>query len=451
MNRRELLKAGVAGAALAAWPRVLRSAGDLPPVKRPNIVLILADDLGYECLGANGSTTYKTPVLDGLAAKGMRFDRCYAQPLCTPTRVQLMTGIYNVRNYIQFGLMDPKATTFAHLLKKAGYATCMSGKWQLGKDPELPKKFGFDEACLWQHTRRASRYANPGFEVDGKPVDYANGEYGPDIEAKFALDFITRHAKQPFFLYWPMVLTHGPFEPTPDSPDWGDKGGAKAPAGSGRTGQQHFEDMVAYMDKMVGNLTAHLDKLALRENTLILFLGDNGTGKGIVSSTGDKAVKGAKGEPNLSGMHVPMVASWPGVCATGQVCPDPIDTTDFLPTLCAATGAAVPEELKIDGRSFLPQLRGQKANPRQWLYCWYARDGGPKAAAEFAYNRRYVLHRGGELERIADDGQTTTPPDAKDDAADAGAARKTLQAALDHYADARASFLKRGGQRGQEP
>src|SRR5829696_7637550 len=112
--------------------------------KKPNVVLIMADDFGYECVTANGGQSYKTPHLDRLAAGGVRFEHCHAQPLCTPTRVQLMTGLYNVRNYSRFGLLEPDVTTFAHLLKKAGYATCIAGKWQLGHGFEGPKKFGFD-------------------------------------------------------------------------------------------------------------------------------------------------------------------------------------------------------------------------------------------------------------------------------------------------------------------
>ena len=111
------------------------------------------------------------PAIDKLAATGVRFEHCYAQPLCTPTRVQLMTGMYNVRNYINFGNMDPKAVTFGNLLKQAGYATCIAGKWQLGQDPDLPRKYGFDEFCLWQHTRRPPRYANPGLEINGVEKD----------------------------------------------------------------------------------------------------------------------------------------------------------------------------------------------------------------------------------------------------------------------------------------
>ncbi|MEZ0265448.1 MAG: sulfatase-like hydrolase/transferase, partial [Phycisphaerae bacterium] len=193
------------------------------PSPRPNVVLILADDFGYECVGANGGTSYKTPTLDKLAATGVRFEHCYAQPLCTPTRVQLMTGIYNVRNYVNFGNMDPKSVTFANLLKNAGYATGICGKWQLGHDRDLPKRFGFDESYLWQLTRRPPRYANPGLEINGKEVDYTNGEYGPDLVNEFARDFVRRHKDKPFFLYYPMMLTHDPFQPTPDSKDWDPK------------------------------------------------------------------------------------------------------------------------------------------------------------------------------------------------------------------------------------
>src|SRR5438876_2276642 len=205
---------------LALLPGITAHAADAP---KPNLILILADDLGYECLGCNGSTSYKTPALDRLAADGMRFRHCYVQPLCTPTRVQLMTGQYNVRNYIQFGLLHPEAITFGNLLKQAGYATGIAGKWQLSHGFDGPGKFGFDEYCLWQLTRRPPRYANPGLEINGKEIDYKKGEYGPDLVSDYVLDFIARKKNQPFFLYYPMMLTHPPFQPTPDSKDWDPK------------------------------------------------------------------------------------------------------------------------------------------------------------------------------------------------------------------------------------
>jgi arylsulfatase A len=124
---------------------------------RPNIILILADDFGYECVGANGGQSYRTPHLDRLAAAGMRFERCHVQPMCTPTRVELLTGLSNVRNYYAFDILLRDQVTVAHRLRDAGYATGVCGKWQLGREPDSPRHFGFDEALLWQHTRRPPR------------------------------------------------------------------------------------------------------------------------------------------------------------------------------------------------------------------------------------------------------------------------------------------------------
>ncbi|MBT8046095.1 MAG: sulfatase-like hydrolase/transferase, partial [Pontiella sp.] len=236
----------------------------------PNIVLIMADDLGYECIGANGDSEYATPVLDGLAASGMRFEHCYSQPLCTPSRVKIMTGISNVRNYDTFGILDTKATTFANLLKSNGYATAIAGKWQLGKDPAQLAKFGFDEYCLWQLEKKGSRY-NDLVCLQLNTGEQLSGGYGPDKVNGFILDFITRHKDQPFFCYYPMLLPHSPFEPTPDSKTRdADK-------------KSNFKDMVSYMDKMVGQVIAHLEELGIHENTLVLFTGDNGTHKSITS------------------------------------------------------------------------------------------------------------------------------------------------------------------------
>ena len=117
--------------------------------KQPNLILIMADDMGYECVRSNGGTSYNTPHLDELALTGARFEHCYSQPLCTPSRVKIMTGMSNFRNYVRFGVLDRKQTTFAHLLKKAGYATCIVGKWQLGQEVDSPQHFGFDQSCLW--------------------------------------------------------------------------------------------------------------------------------------------------------------------------------------------------------------------------------------------------------------------------------------------------------------
>jgi arylsulfatase A len=402
---------------------------------RPNVIVIMADDLGYETIGANGGTSYQTPHLDRLAAGGVRFTHCYVQPLCTPTRMQLMTGKYNVRNYVTFGEMDPGEVTFGNLFKGAGYATCMAGKWQLGRELDKPKRYGFDEYCLWQHLRRPSRYPNPGLEINGVEKDFTNGEYGPDIVNDYAIDFITRHKDRPFFLYYPMILTHGPYMATPDSRDWN-------PKQMGETADkspEHFADMVKYMDKLIGKLDAALDKLGIRENTLLLFFGDNGTGAGTRSMMGDRVVIGGKGQTTEAGMRVPLIASWPGAIARGKVCDDLVDSTDFLPTVCAAAGIALPADFLTDGRSFLPQLKGESGQPRPWIYCWYSPRG--ENLRELAFNQRFKLYRGGQFFDLARDPEEMNPLSVSSLSGEAAQAAKTLQAALDQYNSARPASL----------
>ncbi|MBI5772499.1 MAG: sulfatase-like hydrolase/transferase [Verrucomicrobia bacterium] len=409
--------------------------------RQPNVIVIMADDLGYETIGANGGTSYKTPVLDKLAAAGARFEHCYVQPLCTPTRVQLMTGQYNVRNYINFGNMDPKAVTFGNLFKQAGYATCITGKWQLGQDPELPKKYGFDEHCLWQHTRRPPRYANAGLEINGVEKDYTNGEYGPDLVNDYALKFVARQKDKPFFLYYPMMLTHSPYQPTPDSKTWD----PKAKGENVNKADANFGDMVEYMDKLIGKLVARLDQLGLRESTLLIFLGDNGTGKGTRSMMGDKVVIGGKGATTSFGMRVPLIASWPGKITDGKVSADLVDSTDILPTICDAAGVKLPADLKMDGRSFLPQLRGEKGSPREWIYSWYSpRQGADKVVRECAFNRDFKLYRTGDFFDLRADLGEKSPLKVAALTGEAAAAAKRLQAALDQFKDARPAHLRDG-------
>lgn len=438
VSRRDFLKVSTALGISATIPHNLMAAAQ-DVSRKPNIILIMADDLGYECIGANGGTSYKTPVLDQLADGGVRFKHCYAQPLCTPSRVKLMTGIYNVRNYVKFGVLDRNQTTFAHLLKKAGYASCVVGKWQLGRQSDSPKHFGFDESCLWQHTRRPGRYPNPGLEINGKQVNYQNGEYGPDVVSDFACDFMKRNKGKPFFVYYPMILTHCPFEPTPDSPDWDPKSkGSKSYKGS----VKYFGDMVTYMDKIVGKLIAKLEDLGLRKNTLVLFTGDNGTDNSIVSMINGKRIAGQKGQMTDAGTRVPLIANWPGVVPPKKVCTDIVDFSDFMPTLCECGSVLVPQELNIDGRSFMPQLRGKKGNPREWIYCWYSRDGNSRKAKEFARNQRYKLYRTGKLYDIRTDvPENKNLPTGNLDR-EARRIRTLLQEALDRYKNARPPALR---------
>lgn len=461
-GRRDFLKlAGLGALGASLLPIVGKSEAPRRPLDksgsaalttgrdRPNIVLILADDLGFECIGADGCTSYKTPVLDQLAATGVRFDKCHVQPLCTPTRAQVMTGIYNVRNYTDFGELEPKNVTFGNLLKDAGYATCMAGKWQLGTDVALPKKFGFDEHCLWQHTRAGagkttSRYLNPGLEINGAPKDYTNKEYGPDIISDYALDFIQRKQAQPFFLYYTLMLTHAPYDATPDSSDYGKKQlNAKAGILKVRPDgiNQHFADMVGYTDKLVGKLLAKLEELKLRENTLVIFLGDNGTQRGVLSMMGEKKFLGGKGLPTDAGMHVPLIVSWPGRTLVGKVAHDLVDSTDLLPTVCEAAGVPVPVELKIDGRSFLPQIRGEQGRPRDWYYCWYAPQKEQGIIAEFAATHEFKLSHTGDFFDLSKDIEEKNPLKVSALAGAAVTAAKLLQGVLDKYKDARPAAI----------
>ena len=417
------------------WLQSLAIAGD---DARPNIILIMADDFGYECVKANGGESYQTPNLDRLAREGIRFEHCHVQPLCTPTRVQLMTGIYNVRNYLNFGTLVRTERTFGHYFQEAGYATGICGKWQLGREPDSPQHFGFQESCLWQHTRRPPRYANPGLEYNGTEKDFAQGQYGPDLVNEFAIDFISRHKDQPFFLYYPMMLTHDPFQPTPDSPNWD-------PTTTGETAKRdvkNFADMTAYMDKMIGKVDEHLKRLNIRDNTLLIFLGDNGTHPSITSRFQGKDYRGGKGTTTLRGTHVPLIVNWPAVIQAGYVDASLISSVDILPTICDAAG--IHPKTKLDGISFLPQLRDQPGQPRSWLYSWYSpRQQANLTVKEFAFDSNYKLYRTGEFYRLSDDLNEQRPLPTTSLTPEESQARMKLQAALEQFTTARPQELDR--------
>jgi arylsulfatase A len=411
---------------------------------KPNIIVIMADDMGYECLSANGSLDYKTPVIDGLAAKGVRFEHCYSQPLCTPSRVKIMTGMSNKRNYKQFGLLEKSQTTFAHILKDAGYRTCIAGKWQLGNGPKGYEHFGFEQALIWHSGRRTTRtqgehkgkdnrYSNPQLELNGEHADYTNGEYSTDLFVDFISDFIEKHKEEPFFVYYPMVLTHCPFFQTPDSEDRNPKS-MGSPSYKGDP--EYFKDMVEYVDKSVGKINAKLDELGLRENTLIIFAGDNGTDKPIVTKTTFGDVAGAKGTMTDGGNRVPCVASWPNEIKKPFVSQDIIDFSDILPTICEAADAKIPKDLPVDGVSFLPQLKGKKGNPRESIYVWY----GHHSLHIFARNQRYKLYSTGTFYDIAEDRLETSAIAEADMTEQLNAVRGILQAKIDSFEDVKNPF-----------
>ncbi len=394
-NRRKFLKTVGAGASLLpVWPHLFSCSRS---GKKPNIILIMADDVGFEGFGCYGSSTYKTPNVDKLARNGIRFSHCYSTPLCTPSRVQIMTGKYNFRNYSEFGSLPAGETTFANLLKKVGYKTCVAGKWQLSglstksMKGTHPNDAGFDDYCLWQTDKLGSRYWNPVINKNGNYPEDMKGKYGPDVICSFINNFIKEQKDKPFFVYHPMILPHFPFMRTPTT--------SPAPEEQFIDNRKHFGEMVEYTDEIVGRILKNLDNLGLRENTLILFTGDNGTMRGISSQVNGKTITGGKGNTTDAGTHVPLVAGWKGKIPEGVVCDDLIDFTDFLPTLLDAAGENIQSGFIHDGRSFLPQLSGKEGNPRDWVFCHYEPKWGrwKTTLTRFVHNKEWKLYEDGRI------------------------------------------------------
>ncbi len=415
----------------------LALADDAKP--RPNVVVIMADDIGVECLSCYGSKIYETPNIDRLAASGMRFENAHAQPICTPSRVQLMTGQYNNRNYIRFGLLDPAATTFGNALRSDGYDTCIAGKWQLDGGFDAPRRFGFDRYCLWQLTRRPSRYPNPGLEIDGKEVDFKEGQFGPDVVTDYINDFLAEPRDKPFFVYYPMIAPHWPFVPTPDHPDWDPtmwRDLEKEPNYPKKN--EYWDAMVRHTDKMVGKVLDQLETLNLRENTLVIWTGDNGTFTGITSPFRGRQVTGGKGSPKDNGTHVGFVASLPGVIPPASTSEELVDFTDVFPTLLDVAGVKASGRPILDGTSLFPTFTGRPRD-KSSIYCWYHRNGVRHEASEHVRNARFKLYSDGRFFDVRSD------PDERHDLAGAGvpeSARQdfeSLQSDLDRHREVTAA------------
>lgn len=376
----------------------------------PNIILIMADDMGYECLSTYGSTSYDTPVLDGLAAKGIKFNNCVSQPLCTPSRVKIMTGQYNYRNYDYFGHLNSEAYTFGHLMQDAGYETCIAGKWQLNglayknvindwNDSKKPNKLGFDEYCLWQLTHTAKdggRFANPLIEQNGRLLERDEDAYGPDIFSDYITDFIERKKDKPFFVYYPMVLVHDPFVPTPDSEDW------KHKEKRYKNDTIYFKDMVAYTDKIIGKITNKLKELNIEDNTIVIFVADNGTHYTIHSKTKDRAVQGGKGKTTDGGTHVPLIVSWPNTIKKGIDYNGLIEFNDFFSTL----SDIVNQEKEDDGKSFYALLKGDSHKPRTSAFVHYDPKWGKgvnQYRNQFVRTLDYKLYQDGKFYNLKED------------------------------------------------
>ena len=399
----------------------LSAAADDAASQKPDIIFILADDLGIGGLSCYGGDNFKTPNIDKLAASGIRYQHCYSSPLCGPSRALLLTGRYAFHTGMTANttgdLMKPaNEIMIPTVLKPAGYVTGQVGKWE--QMPLQPSDWGFDEYLRFNGSGKYwnTQRNNKTYTVNGKTVPLLDGEYLPDKMHAFAVDFITRHKDQPFFLYYPMSHVHGQILPTPDSPP------------GNRTSAQLYQDNVAYMDKLVGKLLAVLDNLNLRKKTLIIFAGDNGTAPSfkLLCTVDGKQLSGCKNTMLECGALVPMIVSWPGTTPGNQVSSNFISFVDMLPTLAEVAGAKLPTGVTIDGKPFTPMLHGQNTGDwvRDWIFVllrknWYDRETDWK------------LNEAGQLfdMKNAPFAETFVPPDTKDDAA--LAARQHLQTVLD--------------------
>ncbi len=392
------------GAALAQAP------------SKPNIIFILADDLGLDGVSAYGADKHQTPNIDALAASGIRFQNGYASPLCGPSRCLLMTGRYAFRTGgitnqswrpAGPGAKSANEVPIARLLKGAGYATGQAGKWrQIG---ELPGDWGFDEFIT--DNTAGGWYWQTRFNKNGTVVNLPEGTYGPDVVQDFTFDFIRRHKDKPFFFYYATHLVHKPTLRTPDT------------AANTREIEKLYDDNIRYMDKQVGALAAELEKLGLRKNTLIVFAGDNGTAAGYPSTVKGRMINGAKGSMLEGGSHIPFIASWPGVAPSGKVLNDLVSFADPYATFAELAGAKLPDKLQIDGKSFAPQLRGETGTPREWAYVqlgehWFVRNAG------------FKLNEKGELFDLSDAPFVEKPVAADNDTEASKSARTRLAAVL---------------------
>lgn len=340
---------------------------------KPNIILVFADDIGFEVPTVYGGQSYQTPNIDRMAQQGMRFTHCYSSPLCSPSRITLVTGKYNFRNYDEWGILHSTEKTFGNILKDAGYATYVAGKWQMDGGDKSIRQFGFDEYSVWNAVKDGeapgSHYKNPKIFENGAylPDSYTDGKYGEDIFTDRVLNFIDANKSNPFFIYYPITLCHAPYSPTPADPQfksWNSKGNPSDPS--------FFPSMVNYMDAQLGLITDKLTSLSLSENTIVIFTSDNGTPSDMRSLYNGKWINGGKSNTNKWGTNVPMTILWPGKIQAGQVNDNLVDFTDFLPTFAELAGTTVPGTYGIvDGKSFAKQLTGQSYTPRDWVFNHY--------------------------------------------------------------------------------
>jgi arylsulfatase A len=374
----------------------------------PNILFILADDLGLEGVSAYGGELVETPNIDRLAREGMTFSHMFVNPYCTPTRSELLTGRYPFKTDTLFPIwdyerhkndvLDVSQPSFARQLNQAGYRTAIAGKWQLSflSRQDWVHDFGFDTYQFWQlmddENQRTTRYHNPYYRRDGKVI-HSNIEdrYGPDVMVEFLSEFIRDSAEegQPFMAYYTALLPHYPWVPTPKSKD------QEVPENNlrGRGTPKFYPDMIRRLDYNVGRLVDMLDQLGIAEETLVIFLTDNGTDQDLYSRINGQTLYGGKATLTDRGSQVPLIMRWPGQIEPGSKNSALVEAADFLPTLCEITGAPLPDA-SIHGESFAESLSGESlAEGKDWVHI-------QKAEGHYLRTKEWIVTDSGVIKKV---------------------------------------------------
>ncbi len=348
-------------------------AQKLTGTSKPNIIFILADDVGYDNLGINGGQSYSTPNIDSMARHGINFTHCESSPLCCTSRSMFLTGKYLNRNYNNWGYMSEKEKTIANVMHDAGYATGIFGKLQFQYSVAAMSNWGWDTHVVFELTEDTMayrRYKNPVLKQNGYrlPDSVTANKYGDDILTDKLLKFIDNNKTRPFFACYSMSLGHPPFCPTPDDKaftTWHD---------NQQSDTSYFPSMMKYMDKKVGVILNKLRATRLANNTIVVYTGDNGTSSFIFYNANNvRHIQGEKGKTTEGGTHVPLIVYWPGHIPPGTINDDLVDFTDFLPTFAQAAGINdLSAYGKLDGLSFYQKILGKPDKIKKQLYCFFA-------------------------------------------------------------------------------
>ena len=364
--------------------------------RKPNVIVILLDDLGWGELGCYGQQVIQTPVIDGLASQGVRFTQAYVNSVCAPTRGSLLTGQHMGHATIRSNLdapagFAPDDVTVAEVVKSRGYATGVIGKWGFGPDaadsPSHPNQQGFDHYLGYATHGNAHDYWPTHLWRNHERIEFPENEgadvtYAPELITEEALDFIERHRRDPFFLYLAYNTPHAPNEIPDDAPysdeDWPE-------------GERNHAAQITWTDGQIGRVLARLDRLGIADDTAIIFLSDNGPhpegiGYAHVGSTlphddeffnGNGPFRGRKGSMYEGGIRVPLIVRLPerdrgGQGSRGRVVNDPVAVWDLLPTIADLTDARVPRD--VDGISIMPLLQGRRHSERDTFYWEFNND-----------------------------------------------------------------------------